>query len=117
MELYYQDKISAEEEQLTKDIEAVRLRATSKREQSRKADDLIAKFEEVAAILREPEIEQLWLNATDEERRVLIEELVEKVTVCPDHLEVSIHGAPPLNVTFSEVGLSESQIVGVGGGT
>jgi hypothetical protein len=47
----------------------------------------------------------------------LIEELLEWVTVFPDHLEVTVAGAPPLNVLFKEVGLKESENVSVGGGT
>jgi hypothetical protein len=35
----------------------------------------------------------------------------------PDHLEVSVGGAPPLNVRYSEVGLKESEIARVGGPT
>ena len=48
-----------------------------------------------------------------------MEELVEHVSVFPDHLEVQIAGAPCLNVTLSEVGLSgrQEQNLGVGGGT
>ena len=34
-----------------------------------------------------------------------------------DHLEVAVHGAPPVNVTLEEVGLGVSQNSGVGGGT
>jgi hypothetical protein len=48
-----------------------------------------------------------------------VEELVEKVAVFPDHLEVTIAGAPKLNVGLSEAGLgsNQSQNVSVGGGT
>jgi hypothetical protein len=48
------------------------------------------------------------------ERRVLVEELVQWVTGFPDHLEVSVIGAPGLNVLYREVGLKGSEIVGVG---
>ena len=50
---------------------------------------------------------------------MLVEELVEKVAVFPDHLEVTISGAPRLNVGLSEVGLGgkQSENVGVGGPT
>ena len=44
-----------------------------------------------------------------------MEELVETVAVFPDHLEVTVTGAPPLNVLYQEVGLRESGFVGVGG--
>jgi hypothetical protein len=48
---------------------------------------------------------------------VLVEELVEKVAVFPDDLEVTITGAPRLNVGLAEVGLGgkQSENVGVGG--
>ena len=47
----------------------------------------------------------------------MVEELVEWVSVFPDHLEVTVSGAPPLNVLYQEVGPKESHFVGVGGGT
>ena len=39
------------------------------------------------------------------------------VRVLPDHLEVKVAGAPPLNVLLGEVGLKAPEIVGVGGPT
>ncbi len=50
-----------------------------------------------------------------QQRRVLVEELVEAVGVFPDHLEVTVTRAPPLNLGYGEVGLKESGFVGVGG--
>lgn len=63
------------------------------------------------------DVELVWEAAEDGERRVLIEELIDAVTVFPDHLEVAVAGASPLNVLYSEVGLKESENVRVGGGT
>jgi len=56
------------------------------------------------------------LAAEEAERRVLVDELIESITVCPDHLEAIVCGAPPLNVTLEEIGL-KSRTVGVGGAT
>ena len=57
------------------------------------------------------------VEATDQERRILVEDLVEQVAMLPDHLEVQIAGAPRLNVLLSEVGLKEPvSPSGVGGG-
>jgi hypothetical protein len=42
---------------------------------------------------------------------------VEWISVFPDHLEVTASGAPPLHVLSQEVGLKQSDIVGVGGPT
>ena len=36
---------------------------------------------------------------------MLVEDLVEAVTVHPDHLSVTVVGSPPLHVTLAEVGL------------
>ncbi len=47
---------------------------------------------------------------------MLVEELVEAVTIFPDHLDLKVAGAPRLNVHLGEVGLEESANSGVGGG-
>jgi hypothetical protein len=76
-----------------------------------------AKFEEVARIIREMDVDRLWAEATDAERRVIVEELLESVAIYPDHLEVTVSGVPRLNVTLKEVGLTGGwQFRGVGGG-
>jgi hypothetical protein len=50
----------------------------------------------------------LWQHGTEQEQRVLIDELLEGVEVHVDHLEVIVRGAPRLNVTLEEVGLKGS---------
>ncbi len=122
LDLYYQDGISAEffaeeEARLCAAIEAARNEASEEEAQGRIQSDLEMQFEQVAAVLRDLDVEAVWKVAEDHERRVLIEELVEWVSVFPDHLEVTVSGAPPLHVLYSEVGLKESGFVGVGGGT
>jgi len=49
------------------------------------------------------------------ERRILIENMVESVTVFPEHMEVKVVGSPALHVLYSEVGLKGSENVQVGG--
>lgn len=120
LDLYYQDGISAElfaeeEARLCASIEAARNEASEEEAQGRMQSDLEMRFEQVAAILRDLDVEAVWKAAEDHERRVLIEELVEWVSVFPDHLEVTVSGAPPLHVLYGEVGLKESGFVGVGG--
>ena len=39
------------------------------------------------------------------------------ITVLPDYLDVKVHGAPSLHVLYQEVGLKESGVDRVGGGT
>jgi hypothetical protein len=43
-----------------------------------------------------------------------VEELLEWVTVFPDHLEVTVIGTPALNVLYGEVGLKVPEIVAIG---
>ena len=121
LELYYADKLSpelfAEEEaRLSGQIEAVRREQEEREVERSRVSDVAAKFEEAARILREMDVERLWAEATDLERRVLVEELLESIAMYPDHLEVTVSGAPRLNVTLEEVGLTGGwQFRGVGG--
>jgi len=122
LELYYGDKITAElfaeeEQRLAGQIEAVRSEAMGERTAEVEADQVSVHFEQVAAALRDLDIDSMWSEATDDERRVLVDELVEEVTVFSDHLEVKVAGAPRMNVTLEEVGLKVSEIGGVGEGT
>jgi len=120
LRLHYEDKISAElfaedETRLTRLIEAARAEDDEYQAEEVGLDGLAARFEEVAQVLRDLDLDRVWEEATDAERRVLIDELIDAVVVHPDHLVVAVHGAPPLNVTLEEVGLGVSQISGVGG--
>ena len=63
------------------------------------------------------DVDKTWKAATEVERRVLIDEFIEEITVLPDYLDVKVHGAPPVHVLYQEVGLKESGFDRVGGGT
>ena len=62
------------------------------------------------------DIQRTWGAATDAERRVLLDEFLEDITVLPDYMDVNIHGAPSIHVLYQEVGLKESEFERVGGG-
>ena len=79
--------------------------------------DLAAQFEEVINVLEELNIADLWPYATDAERRILLGELIQHVEIHADRLTVHVHGAPPLNVAPSEVGLKDSGLSRVGRAT
>ncbi len=121
LELYYSDRLTAalfavEESRLSSQIEAVRRERGEREAEQARLADVAAKFEEVARILREMDVDRLWAEAADVERRVLVEELLESVAMYPDHLEVTVSGVPRLNVTLEEVGLTGGwQFGGVGG--
>lgn len=122
LDLYYAKKITAEgfeeeEQHLCASIEAARGQVAQEDASHLQATELEARFERVATILQELDIERIWAAATDEQRHVLISELLESVKVFPDHLEVVVSGVPPLNVLYGEVGMKDSETVGVGDGT
>jgi len=122
LRLHYEDKISAElfaeeEDRLSRQIAAARADIDAEQRAEEQLDEVANRFEQVARVLRDMDFDRVWEEANGQERRVLIEELLDSVTVLPDHLEVTVHGAPRLNVLLEEVGLVESQISGVGGGT
>lgn len=124
LELHYGDKISADlfgeqEDRLTREIEALRQEHQGRATEKARISELAGRFEDVARVLREMDVDELWEEASEQERRVLVEELLEAVSIFPDHLEVTVAGVPRLNVTLEEVGLKAGvwQFVGVGGPT
>jgi site-specific DNA recombinase len=111
------DQFGEEQARITSLIEAHEQEATTAAAAVAQVDDLAQRFNEVAALLDSIDLDRLWSHATEGERRTMLDELLDHVTVLPDRLVVAIHGAPALNVGFSEVGLKDSDFRGVGGGT
>ncbi|MBI4259162.1 MAG: recombinase family protein [Actinobacteria bacterium] len=123
LDLYYGGHITAEgfhdeEERLRRQQEAAEAEERRRDQARTEVEALALRFEEVARVLQELDVARLWAEATEQERRILVEDLVEEVAILPDHLEVQIAGAPRLNVLLSEVGLREKvSNSGVGGST
>ena len=122
LDLYYAQKISAdgfqeEETRIATSIEAVRQQIAAEDHTERLQSDLEVRFEEVARVLANLDMDEVWAEANERERRVLIENLVEFIKVFPDHLEVKVIGSPAIIVLLSEVGLKVPENVGVGGPT
>ena len=122
LELHYRDQITAEffaeeERRLGRLLDAAVADQDSTHRAEMLEDDVSQHFAELVKDLRTLDIDRVWAATTFAERRVLVEELVEAVSIFPDYLEVKVAGAPTLNVLLSEVGLKESASSGVGGGT
>jgi DNA invertase Pin-like site-specific DNA recombinase len=120
--LYYREKISEdgfhrEETRIAVAIEAVRQQMALDDDDERLKSDLELRFEEVARLLADLDMDVVWTEASERERRVLVENLVECIKVFPDHLEVKVVGSPAIIVLLSEVGLKVPENVGVGGST
>jgi hypothetical protein len=97
--------------------EAASSQAREELRSQQSASACLESFEELLDELKGLDFETVWAEASDLERQVLVDELVDSVTVFDDHLEVKVANSPTLNVLLGEVGLKESESVGVGGGT
>jgi DNA invertase Pin-like site-specific DNA recombinase len=122
LRLFYEDRVGAdlfaeEEARLTKTIAAARSEVDASLQKAEVADDLSRKFDDVARILADLDIDRVWSVGTEVERRVLLDEFLREITVLPDHLEVAVSGALPVTVCYGEIGMKESGFGGVGGGT
>lgn len=122
LELYYSGNITREgfadeERRLLDRAEAAGVQAQAEQRTAETNGEALAQFAELEAMLSNLDVELLWSRGTDQERRVMIDAFLEAVTVFEDHLEVKIANAPALKVRFCEVGLRDSESVGVGGGT
>ncbi len=112
LDLHYADKISQdtfadEDRRLSTQIATLRNEQAQVEAERRERDELAQRFEAVAAVLAVIDIDEVWDAATAAEKAVLVEDLVDAVTIFPDHIEVHITGAPKLNVELAEVGLRE----------
>ena len=48
----------------------------------------------------------IWQEANEKERWIIASDLLDEASIYPDHLEVKVSGAPRMNVTLQEVGLT-----------
>ena len=122
LRLYYADKIGAdlfaeEEARLSVAIREAQREADETHVELARSDDVARHFDAVARMLATLDVDKTWNAATEVEKRVLIDEFLEEISVLPDYLDVKVHGAPPVHVLYQEVGLKESGFARVGGGT
>ena len=95
LDLYYAGRIDAElfadeEGRLANEIRALRDDDERARKESSRQAEVSRHFDEVLGILSERNVDEIWAEATDQERRVLVEELLGVLAILPDHLEVTV---------------------------
>lgn len=122
LQLFYKGYIdeelfAREQTRLRQDIESHEHDAAAVAHDALATVDLAAQFEEVLAVLERLNIEDLWPYATDTEKRTLLAELLRYVEVGEERLTVHLNGVPPIGVAYGEVGLKDSGLSRVGGGT
>lgn len=112
-----QDGFFEEEQRITAQIEALRRESETDEAEAREARRRMERFEEVLERLSEVDFAAVWEAASEPDRRALVDELLESLTVYESYFEVTISGAPPLKVLPQEVGLKGSESDRVGGPT
>ena len=111
LDLHYAGKISADlfadqEADLTMQLRALEAELTEAAERLEIRTELAQAFEDVARHLADLDMEEIWQEATDTERWIIAADLLDGITIFPDHLEVKLSGAPRMNLTLREVGLT-----------
>jgi hypothetical protein len=83
LQLYYEDRIGADlyaeqDHLLRQQIAKATAEARAREAEVPQPEDVAAQFEAVAGVLADLDVEAVWLEASQEERRVLVQELVEE---------------------------------------
>ncbi len=111
LDLFYADRIdadafAAEHLRLTQRMKALHDELAAIELERNQRDMASSRFDQLAALLADLDLERLWQAASESERRTLVEDLVDAVRIHPDRLTVQISGSPPILVTLDEVGLA-----------
>ena len=81
-------------------------------------EELAERFAEASGVLADFDLDEIWDEATADERRTIVEDLLDSVLFYPYQLMVQVLGAPPILVTLEEAGLRVgTRICCVGGPT
>ncbi|HEY5303024.1 MAG TPA: recombinase family protein [Acidimicrobiales bacterium] len=67
--------------------------------------EAISRFDRLAGLLNDLDIDAIWAEANNAERKILVQDLVDEVRIYPDRITVQVAGAPPIIVMPEEVGL------------
>jgi len=112
LDLYYVDQIdsgtfSSENRRIVTQIKTLQKEADDFARDQKTRGEAVTKFDEVAALLVNLDVERLWNAASPAEQRTLIEDLIDSVCIYPDQITVQVAGAPPFIVALDEVGLTQ----------
>ena len=109
-DLYYADRIDAEgfateQRRLKVQITSLETDLANAERDQRTRDAAADRFDAVAQLLAELDVEEIWSHANASERRILLDDLLDSIRIFPNRLTVQVAGAPPILVTLEEVGL------------
>jgi hypothetical protein len=86
-------------------IATLEAEAAARQAEHEHRDELADRFEEASQLLASFDLDEVWEEATADERRTIIDDLVDSVFFYPDQVMVQVLGAPPILVTLEEAGL------------
>lgn len=112
-DLYVQDKVDSdffsEKQQILRSQISTLQKQLAEIERSERATaQAVDGFERLKTVLNDLDFDAIWNEATDVERRILFQDLVDEVRIFPDFITVQVAGAPPISVLPKEVGLRAS---------
>jgi hypothetical protein len=112
LDLYYADQIepdtfASEHHRLNTQMKTLQRESDDFERDQKIRNEAVDKFDQVAALLTNMDVERLWAEATPTEQRTLVEDLVDSVFIYPDQITVQVAGAPPFTVALDEVGLTQ----------
>ncbi len=107
LRLYYADKIGAdlfaeEEARLSVAIREAQREADEAQGELARSDDVAQHFDAVARMLASLDVDKTWNAATELERRVLIDEFLEEISVLPDYRLFRFQRGEPRQATTIE---------------
>ena len=113
LDLHYADQIDAEtfaseNHHLVSQIKTLQLEIDNLKSEESRREEAVDKFDRVAELLANFDVQRIWDTATDTERWTLVKDLVDSVCIYPDRLTVQVAGAPPFIVALNEVGLKQT---------
>ena len=105
LRLYCADKVSddtfaAEEPGLRMQLASRESGAAARRADQKHKEELAERFKDAAEILATFDLEKIWDEATADDRRTIIEDLLGSAYFYPDQLMVQVLEAPPILVTL-----------------
>jgi site-specific DNA recombinase len=113
LDLHYAEQLDAdtfaeEHRRLTAQKNTLQREAEETQREQKVREEAVDRFDQVAALLAEFDVDRLWDAATPAERRTLVEDLVDSIWTYPDRITVQVAGAPPFIVALAEVGLRQA---------
>ena len=92
----FKEELNFKETQLRKELESWLAYA-------RESETRLASLEELLQILKITPLHEMWAEATDDERRWILEDFIKAIVLHDEYIEIQYYDAPPFKVFWDEV--------------